>query len=498
MKLYKKAGNTLQILSFPSEDVEKGSYLLIEDLKAGRSMIVQVVDIQFANVPGVMEEFLRELSAEDRVEGEDFDPLDISSHILYVQDTRLLVCKIHGTLENGSLRFDGSWLPSRTHSRVRRLPVKRLVEMVGVGRRLPIQVGETMDGSKLTIDASSLDGKLNIITGKKGTGKSHFSKLLVLGLIDHGATVVVLDLNGEYVNLGFARDGSRNRYHKAIKVLKPRENFKVALSQIDLSIIMRILIHSLGLPEASAREFRRIWRFLEEEKRLTLHDLGEAIKNWNCNVHVRDALYSRYYALLRSGLFTDNLAEAVFLERILEGMKRGGAIIIDLSDTSPSDRKIIVEYVLGKIQEALAQWRVRAVFLFAEEAHLYLRETYWDDIITRMRHFGLFTTFITNQPNTIKESIYRQADNIFLFNFVNEHDLEAISRASRADAETVISIVRDLPPHHCLILGEAVKDFPIVVKVRPMDIQTMGHTRLFFEDKIPKVHESPIKVHEAS
>jgi len=76
--------------------------------------------------------------------------------------------------------------------------------------------------------------------------------------------------------------------------------------------------------------------------------------------------------------------------------------------------------------------------------------------------------------------------------------LEAISRASRADAETVISIVRDLPPHHCLILGEAVKDFPIVVKVRPMDIQTMGHTRLFFEDKIPKVHESPIKVHEAS
>ena len=212
-----------------------------------------------------------------------------------------------------------------------------------------------------------------------------------------------------------------------------------------------------------------------------MHELGETIRDWRCNTHVRDALFSRYYALVNSGFFTDNVAEATLLEQYLfKAKNEGGAIIINLRNTSSIDRQIVVEYVLGKLVELLTSWKLKAVFLFAEEAHLYLRETYWDDIVTRMRHFGIFTTFITNQPDTIRENIYRQADNIFLFNFTNEHDLEVVSRAARVDAETVKSIARDLPPHHCLILGRVVKDFPMVVKVKALDVKTMGETRLFF------------------
>ena len=480
MRLYKKVGDTVQILSFPDEEVEKGSYLIIEDEETGRGLITQVIDVQFANIPGIMEELLRGSAADEFMDGRDFDPFNVASHILYIQDSRILISKIRGMVEDGKLRVNNSWLPSRTRSTVKRLPIDSLIKLVGIERKLPIDLGETRESSQLVIDARTLDGKLNIITGKKGTGKSHLSKLLILGLVEHGATVVVLDLNGEYTSLGLKADGSKNRYHSKIHVLKPGVNFKVALSRVDLPVIMRILTYSLDLPGISSREFRRIWRFLKERGSLSLHSLGEAIMGWKCNQHVKDALYSRYYALLHSNLFTDNLAESIDFGVFLQRMKGGGAVIIDLSDTSPLDRKIIVEYILGKVQELLAQWKLRALFLFAEEAHLYLRETYWDDIITRMRHFGLFTTFITNQPNTIRENIYRQADNIFLFNFINEHDLEIISRAARVDVDTVVSIVRDLPPHHCLLLGDVVKDFPIVVKIRDLDIQTMGETRLFF------------------
>jgi len=87
---------------------------------------------------------------------------------------------------------------------------------------------------------------------------------------------------------------------------------------------------------------------------------------------------------------------------------------------------------------------------------------------------------VTNQPDSIRENIYRQADNIFLFNFTNEHDLEVVSKAARVDSETVKSIARDLPSHHCLIIGKVVKDFPVVAKVRNLDIQTKGRTRYFF------------------
>jgi hypothetical protein len=48
--------------------------------------------------------------------------------------------------------------------------------------------------------------------------------------------------------------------------------------------------------------------------------------------------------------------------------------------------------------------------------------------------------------------------------------------------ETVKSIARDLPPHYCLALGKAVRDFPIVVKVKTLDVKTLGETRLFFKD----------------
>lgn len=482
MRLYRKEGNTIQILSFPDEKVEKGDYLLIEDSSTQKGLIVQVVDVQFANTPGILEELLRDSTTDRHLNGEDFDPFQVTSHMTYIQDSNMLVCKVRGTIEDEKLTPNVSWLPSRTQSKIRKIPTDSLLNLTGMNNGLPILLGETKDSSQLTIDANALDGRLNIITGKKETGKSHLSKTIILNLINYGATTIVLDLNGEYTKLDFSSDGKRNEHHGKIHVLTPSTNFRISLAQIGLRVMLNILFHALNIPGTSAREFRQIWRALEKRGTVTLQELGEVIKNWQCNHHVRDALFSRYYALLNSGFFTDNPQEATTLEESLCHLEKGGALIINLRDISTVDRQIVVEYVLGKIVELLTNWKIRAVFLFAEEAHLYLRETYWDDIVTRMRHFGIFTTFITNQPDTIRQNIYRQADNIFLFNFTNENDLETVSRAAKVDAETVKLIARDLPPHHCLVLGRVVKDFPIVAKIRSLNIQTMGQTRLFFKN----------------
>jgi hypothetical protein len=483
LKLYKKEGNILQVLSFPGETVEKGDYLLVEDAEAGKGLIAQVIDIQFASIPGVLEELLRSLpDGGELIQGEDIDPLEIAPHIAYIQDASLLICKIRASLENDNLSPSSSWLPSRSRSTIKKLPLPALLKLAKTDGKLPIVLGGTKDSSLLTIDASSLDGRLNIITGKKETGKSHLSKLLMTNLIGYKATVVVFDLNGEYLSLGMTGDGKRNAYYDKIHVLTPSQNFKLALKQLNLHVMLGILVHALHLPGTSAREFRRIWQTLKDRDTLTLHELGETIRNWNCNQHVRDALFSRYHALVNSSFFTDNVSEATLLEDCLLRTNEGSGIIINLRNTSAIDRQIVVEYVLGKLVDSLTSWKLKAVFLFAEEAHLYLRETYWDDIVTRMRHFGIFTTFVTNQPDTIRENIYRQADNIFLFNFTNEHDLDVVSRAARVDAETVRSIARDLPPHHCLALGKVVRDFPIVAKVKALDLKTMGETRLFFKE----------------
>ncbi|MFB3889426.1 MAG: ATP-binding protein [Candidatus Bathyarchaeia archaeon] len=482
MKLYKKEGNVVQILSFPNESAEKGDYLMVEDPEVSKALIVQVIDVQFAAVPGVLEELLRTLpDGGEPIQGEDIDPLEIAPHITYIQDASLLVCKIRATLENGNLSPSSSWLPSRSQSTIKKLSVPQLMSLAKVDGKLPIILGGTKDSSLLTIDASAVDGTLNIITGKKGCGKSHLSKLLMVSLVGYKATVVIFDLNGEYGSLGLTQDGKRNMYYDRIHALTPAQNFKVALDQLHLNVVMGILVHALHLPGTSAREFKRIWKDLKDRGRLTLAELGEAIRNCNCNQHVRDALASRYHSFVNSGFFTDNVAESTLLDEcLMRSKEHGGAIVVNLRNTGTIDRQIVVEYVLGKLVDSLQNWRLKAAFLFAEEAHLYLRETYWDDIVTRMRHYGIFTTFITNQPDTIQETIYRQADNIFLFNFTNEHDLDVVSRAARVDAETVRSIARDLPPHHCLTLGRVVRDFPMVTRVRSLDLKTMGETRLFF------------------
>jgi energy-coupling factor transporter ATP-binding protein EcfA2 len=484
MKLYKKEGNIVQVLCFPTENAEKGDYLMIEDSEAGKALIAQVIDVQFAAIPGVLEELLRALpDGGEPIQGEDIDPMEIAPHITYIQDASLLVCKIRATFQNDALSPSSSWLPSRSQSLIKKLSIPLLLRLAKVEGKLPIILGGTKDASLLTIDASTIDGTLNIITGKKGCGKSHLSKLLMVSLLGYGATVVVFDLNGEYSSLGFSAEGKRNMYFDRIHALTPSQNFKVAVSQLHLNVVMGILVHALHLPGTSAREFRRIWKQLKDKGNITLSSLGEAIRNLNCNQHVRDALSSRYHSLVNSGFFTDTPAEATLLDEcLLKANDQGGALIINLKNTSTIDRQIVVEYVLGKLVDSLSTWKLKAAFLFAEEAHLYLRETYWDDIVTRMRHFGLFTTFVTNQPDTIRENIYRQADNIFLFNFTNEHDLDVVSRAARVDAETVRSIARDLPPHHCLTLGRVVHDFPIVARVRTLDLKTMGETRLFFKN----------------
>jgi len=444
-------------------------------------LITQVIDVQFASVPGLLEELLRDSTTGEQIYGENFDPLGVSSHINHIQDACMLLCKIRGTILNDKLRVNSSWLPSRSKSGITKISINSLLAHVRNKEDLPINIGETKDASPLNITAHDLDGRLNIITGKKGTGKSHLSKLLVLGLVDYKATVVVLDLNGEYAGLGLSAKGGGNKYSNRVYVLTPGANFRVSLSQMGLSVILKILVHALDLPGTSTREFKRIWKSLSQQGKFTLQDLGEAIRKCSCNMHVRDALFSRYYSLVNSGFFTDDEESATSFEKLFDETRdNGGALVINLKDVSSIDRQIVLEYTLGNLVKLLNQWKIKSVFLFAEEAHLYLRETYWEDIVTRMRHFGLFANFVTNQPDTIKENIYRQADSIFLFNFTNERDLETVSKAARVDSETVKSIAQELPPHHCLLIGRAVKDFPVMVKVRALDIKTMGQTRLFF------------------
>jgi DNA helicase HerA-like ATPase len=482
MKILKKEKNSIQIICFPEDvEIQKGDYLIAEEGN-GKYALLQVIDVNYVQTPGILEDLLRTMSLE-KMDTNLIDPFDTNSFMLLIKDARIVSTKIRAIAEGENLIFGSSWLPSRFKSFIRKADINTLYKLIKVDGYRKINIGK-VSGQDFYINAEAFDGRLTIITGKKETGKSHIAKIIVSSLIEYGAKCIVFDINGEYVNLNKNKLGEPSKLANKIKILIPGENFKVTIKDAGLKVLLDVLEYVYNTPGTSCREFARIWHTIEHKKiSLTIEEIIEFIQKASIHESVRDALISRMLALKSSRFFTNNENEATSLMEEINSIDDGTLIIIDMKSLIPITRKIVVEYILSKLGSLLKDDKIPPIFLLAEEAHLYIRNTYWDDLVTRMRHFGLFPIFVTNQPDSIPETIYRQADNIFLFNFTNENDLDFISKASRIDSESIKSIVSQLPPKHCFILGYVVGDLPVVVKVKDMDIQTMGMTKNFFKER---------------
>ena len=477
MKILSKNGNELLLLAMKDDSAAKGDYMIIED--KGRSMVVQVYDEEYLSSQALIEDIVKEEVVNASSTENLHDPLNIGSLSRLVRDARIFRAKIRAAVQGGKLTSDVTWLPSRVESKIRRLKMKELDALLGRHGVFPIPLGRAIDGEEFEIYAEDLDGKLSIITGKKESGKSHLSKMLVKTLVQHGAFVVVFDLNNEYSGIGWNRDGSPSAISRQVKILEPGKTLRFSLDYCGKAAVSGMLKNALDMPAASLREFFRIWDWLENKKTLGIDAIGNAVTTWNINELVRDALVSRFHVIQSSRLFSDS--GGFKFEDAMSG--NGAAMVINMGEVPPTVRRMVVELVLSKLVDLLERKSIPPIFLFAEEAHLYIRETYWEDIITRMRHFGIYTTFITNQPDAISDGIYRQVDNIFLFNFTNDSDLDKISKVSLADNDTVRSIVRTLPQRNCLAIGKAVCDLPVVIKVAAAEVLTLGETKKFFSKK---------------
>ncbi len=470
------------MIASPREPARVGDYLVAAE--EHKSLVLQIYDERYLDIEGIEEEIAREEILSASAPGMTSDPTGLTTISTLIRDMRILLCKARGTISQGKLTPRIDWMPSRTSSRVTRLLVEELSEtLTPLGRR-KIKIGSVDSNSEFSISAESLDGRITVITGRKESGKSHLAKMLLRGLLEQGAYSIVFDLNDEYGSIGQRKDGSKTSVSNKLKVMRPGRDLKFSLATVGLRSITNLLSHSLDMPGTSLREFVKIWETLEERNEVSLASLEAAIHQWRCNEFVRDALFARYHTIASCGLFSDSPHQQFDLQDFFTLNQGGGSLVVTLSGVSPLNRRMVVELMLSKIVELLERRKIPPIFLFAEEAHLYLRETYWEDLITRMRHFGVFTVFVTNQPDAIDQKIYRQVDNIFLYNFSNDSDLTLVSQASMIDADTVRALVRTLPPHVCLLLGYAARNLPVVVTVDPFDSPPSGTTRRFFEDAI--------------
>jgi len=484
--MFRKIGDEVILVYNPRHDsVEVGENVKIMDEKNKRGLLVQIIEQSLVDLTGILEDIVRSESIE-RMSVEEHVPPEYEKYRLDVKNMKFARAKIRKELrtngENEEIVDWTGWVPDRS-AKVEPVDDLWILTKMRIGKQFykyPILIGQTAYTAKdLIISAHNLQG-ITIIVGKKGTGKSHLAKALLLGLIDNGAMGLVFDINDEYSAMRFNPDGSESNYFDKLIPLDPGVNLRFTLPYIGADVFFDVIQTAMGLPEASAFELRNIWSDIEQAGSLTFSQLRQAAES-TLDRRILGAITRRLDRMEQTGLFTDDPAEATELEREFEKIKKGGAIVINLKLKSKDTIDLVVQTILSKLQEMLEQ-AYPPIFIFAEEAHLYLRETDWANVVTRMRHLGTYQIYMTNTPTEIRPLVIRQTDNLFLFHLTEDRDLSHISPAAKIDPETVIQVAKALPIRRCLAVGEVTNHYPFIIDVTALGVQTAGTTRRFFKE----------------
>jgi uncharacterized protein len=247
--------------------------------------------------------------------------------------------------------------------------------------------------------------------------------------------------------------------------------FNVPLNEIDSDDFARITNINPALPM-----YMELVRFWNEHRgqQFDLNDLEEWIRISIANQHVREALLGRVFTARSLNIFGPS--DMIQLRR--DFGRNGAVIIIDLSKVTKWERQVIVEVILKRITRYAEAQSARRISLFLEEAQLYVNPPdRFVDLLTRMRHLGIFPTFITNDPTTLPDEVFSQLDNLIAFQFKNEKELNELSRSGKTDSKT-LDVLKSLETGQCILVGDITKEFPIFAQIRPQtDVIMGGETR---------------------
>jgi hypothetical protein len=507
-------GDIVELIFNPREDdLRVGETLRIQERDSGEGLVVQVVAFRMVTYPSLIQEQLQlaigqspslssDLLTYLSEAQETLEALEASE----VRNLKVAISKIRKLNGQSWDQWDG-WIPTRDVE-ISRVTDQELFTNSIDDLGNPLHLGDTLRGHPFHIEGHYLE-KVNVVTGVKGSGKSHLSKVLLLELINAGAPCVVFDLNREYIHLPqHDVDPLSGRVRrKGILHLKAGDNLKLGVRQFGLSPLVTMLT-KFGLPDVSAMYFEtRMSRLLQEawyhEQQghpppfigiQHLIDMADDLE-FSPNEVVSAAIRSRLEAARNTGVFAENPREATSLQAEYDKIRNGGALVIDISSLTNLSRQGFVQAIIDILREIcereIQQGTGHFPFVFFEEAHLYISRNTIGYIVTRSRHLGITCFFVTNMVGGLDETVLRQVDNLFLLYLPFDDDVRHISKSAIVDQETMASYVKRLRRHHALILGDVTRQYPMIIKVKELKgIRTAGETQYFFKPKRSGLHQT--------
>ncbi|MCI0394387.1 MAG: DUF87 domain-containing protein [Chloroflexi bacterium] len=518
VQVYRINNDLVELFFNPREvDLRVGETLTLRERESGRSVIAQVIAFRSATYPSLLREQLvslvgPELSSNPLAETMEQQLILATAEAPNEQseemgNIKVALAKIRKTVpahENGFGRWEqwDGWIPARNVDIFRTEDHEVFANSTrNLGHRL--RLGRTLSGHDFLVEGQELE-KVNVITGVKGSGKSHLSKVVLLQLIAQGAPCIVFDINREYIHLPKVEADSRTGQvaKPGIIHLEAGGNFRLSVRQFGLAPMMT-LMERFGLPEVSALHFEnrlaKLWAeadnmerrngggqapYIGLEQLIQMAEENEFGGGSNVAI-VNNAIRSRLESIKNTRIFARNPKEAASLSEAYRKIRGGGALIIDVSGLSNLAREGFVQAIIELVKELcireIDNETHRFPFIFFEEAHLYVSRKSIDYIVTRARHLGITSFFVTNMIQGLEEAVLRQADNLFLLRIPFEDDVRHVSRGAAADYETMMAFVRRLRERHALVIGNVTAQYPLMFEVDPLaGVNTAGETRYFF------------------
>jgi hypothetical protein len=505
MRLHHVSGDEVVFLYDHSQRPQPrvGDSYFVREVGGDQALVVQVVSLETFDYPSLSEVLMRQLM-EESYGAERVRTFAESTNAPKVDNLGQARAKIRRRrLPDGQWRIWNGWLPSR-NVEISRVDDEELFEACGLHEpNYPLKLGTTLDGRDFAIAGRNYE-KINVITALKGMGKSHLAKVIAIELARRGMASVVFDLNREYTRLPKLQmgDGSVVKKRGSI-VLSASRDFRVTIEGFGRSGFIRLFEHYNPTENTRNTFEMRVNQAFDQLEKLDEGNLRSATGRTRprpffnldfirglfpnpptTNEAIYRAIMDRLEQIESLNLFAESAAEGLsFDEQYMLCAQKSGVLVIDLSPlTSTFARETFVGATLDMV-ERVASHSDKLPFVFFEEAHLYASGSRIENLVTRARHLGITSTFVTNMVTQLNETVLRQVDNLFLLYLPHKDDVRHVAKSATTDEETVSAFAQRIERHHAMVIGPATGNYPIVFKVAtPEGFEMAGETRYAFPE----------------
>lgn len=476
----------------------------IEDVKVGTFINIQGNQKRFLGV-------LTEIELESTDDGIAAAPPDMSNPLLQQVmsgTTAYGAITVEPMLAMGVDMPDGPQ-PAKTipshFSRVSLASEEDIQAVFGDEDAKHFYIGNPMDmEARLCLNIEELVKRSNGVFGKSGTGKTFLTRLLLIGILQHGAASnLIFDMHGEYGWRG------SSEHTNEVKGLKQLFGSKVAVFSLDPESARRrgltpdydvsigyddivpedveILRDSWGLSDVAAdtayslqRKFRKRWlsEFLDYEGGDAFSELA---REMNVQHSTLSALRNRLSRLQRFDFITEGGGRNSVNE-ILTYLNRGAHVVLEFGRYGSNidayllvanllTRRIHDRYVrLSEQASGDSTQEPRPLVITIEEAHKFLspaiaRNTIFGNIAREMRKYNVTLLVVDQRPSGIDDEIMSQLGTKIACLLDNEKDTDAVLSGVSGSRKLRTVLARLESNRQALAFGHALP-MPVVIQTR--------------------------------